>query len=616
MVMTVFYVFTIAVRIVGLTWTRFRKSAWNLFAVFIVGGSFITAILLFCNFGNRAYTQIHKLFLVGTVLLLIPRNNQLDQLFKTAAASLPAIGTLLATWSVLFLVFAIAMTQTFGLTRFSSNETGNINLRSVPKALILLFRMSTGEGWNQIMTDFATVLPPYCTEGAFLDSDCGSTAWARVLFVAWNILSMYIFVNLFVSLIYESFAYVYQRSSGLSIISRDEIRRFKQAWAKFDPNGTGFISKADFPRFLGNLSGALEMSIYSTSEFSVKNFINDCKGKNNYSQEPHSGNYQNLKIDLKKLNEKLSYLPVEEVRQRRIRRNMFCEEVLVSADPDRGIAFTALLMILAQHKVINDNKSLRLEEFLRRRARLQRVEEAVRRNIVVGFFDTLYYTRRFRRNRAARLALEPSSRHAGISQLQMPVPEIIVEDDDEAREAERRGSAINLPGSETKTQPKRPVLAIHIPEVRITEGSIASGSDSAHHEGAALRSRSNSVQRMSRMRSPSPASAQQLSPLRRSTSIDARRSPRERLPNLDGSSGANLSAPCSPLTPEAGRPSAESWTRRSSAEDGSLDVGRERARAVSNVSIGAQDMLQTFDESAWGASIKRSKTLRRANSNE
>lgn len=31
----------------------------------------------------------------------------------------------------------------------------------------------------------------------------------------------------------------------------------------------------------------------------------------------------------------------------------------------------------------------RLEEFLRRRARLQRVEEEVRRRVVVGFFDTM-----------------------------------------------------------------------------------------------------------------------------------------------------------------------------------------------------------------------------------
>jgi hypothetical protein len=139
----------------------------------------------------------------------------------------------------LFLVYAIALTQTFGLTRFGPDETGNINFRTVPKALIFLFTMSMGEGWK------------------YFESDCGSPEWARALFITWNILSMYIFVNLFVSLIYESFSYVYQRSSGLSVISREEIRRFKQAWAEFDPNGTGFISKEQFPRLLG-----VSLSIY------------------------------------------------------------------------------------------------------------------------------------------------------------------------------------------------------------------------------------------------------------------------------------------------------------------------------------------------------------------
>lgn len=102
------------------------------------------------------------------------------------------------------------------------------------------------------MEDFADMEPPYCvSEDNFFESDCGSAAWARALFISWNIISMYIFVSLFVSLIFESFSYVYQRSTGLYTVSREEIRRYKQAWATFDPNGTGFISKEAFPRLLG-----------------------------------------------------------------------------------------------------------------------------------------------------------------------------------------------------------------------------------------------------------------------------------------------------------------------------------------------------------------------------
>ncbi|KAJ9630744.1 calcium channel protein [Taxawa tesnikishii (nom. ined.)] len=158
--LTFFYVANIAVRIIGLSWARFRRNAWDIYSLLSISGTFATTALLLSSFKERDYVQLHKLFLVSVVLLLIPRNNHLDQLFKTAAASLTSIANLLATWFVLFLVFAIALTQTFGLTRFNSNESGNVNFRTVPKALILLFRTSVGEGWNQIMEDFATVVTP------------------------------------------------------------------------------------------------------------------------------------------------------------------------------------------------------------------------------------------------------------------------------------------------------------------------------------------------------------------------------------------------------------------------------------------------------------------------
>lgn len=256
-ILTLFYIADITIRIIGLGWPRFRRSSWDLYSLLAVPGTFITLILAFIfreiNSMN-AVLQLNKLFIVSITLLIIPRNNQLDQLFKTAAASLTSIVNLLATWFVLFLVFAIAMTQTFGLTKFGDNENNNINFRDVPNALILLFRTSAGEGWNQIMEDFATMQRPYCTlNDEFLKSDCGSEGWARGLFIAWNVISMYLFVSLFVSLIFESFSYVYQRSSGLGLytIDRDEIRRFKEAWANFDPRGTGFITKEQFPRLLG-----------------------------------------------------------------------------------------------------------------------------------------------------------------------------------------------------------------------------------------------------------------------------------------------------------------------------------------------------------------------------
>lgn len=361
-VFTLIYMANVGIRIIGLGWPRFRKSSWDMYALVAVFGAFATTILFLAQPKVDTYIQLHKFFLVSIVFLLIPRNDALDQLFKTAAASLTTIGNLLATWLVIFLVFAIALTQTFSLTRFGEGEDTNVNFRTVPNALILLFRMSVGEGWNQVMEDYAGIEPPLCVENEeFYLSDCGSSSWARVLFIMWNIISMYIFVNLFVSLIYESFSYVYQRSSGLAAVDRDEIRRFKEAWRSVDPRGTGYISKETFPRLLSELSGVFEMRIY-TYENSVRQILEDVS----HEVQPPSRHASiatsaalNTEIDIKSLNRRLNEIDVLTVRERRRRYNLFYEEVMVSADPDKGISFTTVLMILAHYNIINDSKSLR-----------------------------------------------------------------------------------------------------------------------------------------------------------------------------------------------------------------------------------------------------------------
>ncbi|KAI9677265.1 MAG: calcium channel protein [Trizodia sp. TS-e1964] len=560
---TLIYIANIIVRIIGLSWTRFRKSSWDLYSLIAVSGSFATAIMLFSRYDDRTIIAVRKLFLVSIALLLIPRNNQLDQLFKTAAASLTAIGNLLASWVVLFLVYAIALTQTLGLTKFGPHESGNLNFRSVPKALILLFRMSCGEGWNQIMEDFASMTPPVCVSNSdFFKSDCGSAIGARLLFIAWNITSMYIFVSLFVSLIFESFSYVYQRSSGLSVVSREEIRRFKQAWATFDPEGTGFISKEAFPRLLGELSGVFEMRIYD-GEFTVARILDDCRldpsaGKR--SSEAGSGVVDG--IDLAALRTRLSRIPVHEIRRRRARHTVFYEEVLVSADPERGISFTSVLMILAHYNVISDNKSLRLEEFLRRRARLQRVEEAVRRNVVVGFFNTLYWSRRFRRaveaNRSARMTTIPT----------FTVPEIFVDDDDEVRAANTDNRALS-PMSFTEFSSRTP----------------ATGSEArSENSGAALRSRNR------REVPPYIAIDGDI------TDMSPRHSP--------GHSPRH--SPQHPAWTEAGHGAGYGGSDWPQGLGGSSSGHERQTSAVS-----AQDVLEVLDNSAWGESIRRSFTARR-----
>lgn len=209
------------------------------------------------------------------------------------------------------------------------------------------------------------------------------------------------------------------------------------------------------------------MRIYD-GEFTVGRILDQCRPRVRDSVVSfHPGDGPNRdEIDIPKLARIIDRIPVQEIRARRQRLNTFYEEVLVSADPERGISFSVCLMILAHYKVIVDSKSLRLEEFLRRRARLQRVEEAVRRNTVIGFFDTLYWARRFRRHveqrKSARMTAVP----------EFSIPEIFV--DGQEHHDDRQGDVADVPtvpntpiaspdvggGGQLQSSPGRPSLQI------------------------------------------------------------------------------------------------------------------------------------------------------------
>jgi len=142
--LSLIYIVNIGIRMVGLGTYHFFRSPWDVYDLIVVTGTFGTTVALLAQVSNNVFLQFQKLFLVSIAFNLIPKNDALDQLFKTAASSLPTIVSLLSIWLVLFVVYAIAFTQIFGLTRIGPNGSGTINFRTIPNALVLLFRMSVG----------------------------------------------------------------------------------------------------------------------------------------------------------------------------------------------------------------------------------------------------------------------------------------------------------------------------------------------------------------------------------------------------------------------------------------------------------------------------------------
>ncbi|KAG0249803.1 calcium channel protein [Mortierella polycephala] len=265
------YIMEIVFKIGGLGWNVYRKNWWNIYNGTVSICAFLITIMRVCGSSWQPLIQTQKLFLTAILFRLVPRSDSLNQLFMTMAASIGSISSLLGVWLVVFAVYGIMFVEIFGLTAYGPNGSDHVNFRNIGTSLLVMARMSTGEGWNDLMHDFAMEKPDCVNQpNNYLFSDCGSTAWAYALFISFNIISMYIFTNMFIVVVMHNFSYVYQIAPGFSLITREEIRGFKRAWAMIDKDHTGYIQKKDLARFLSSLRGVFDVRVYNEEHSLIK----------------------------------------------------------------------------------------------------------------------------------------------------------------------------------------------------------------------------------------------------------------------------------------------------------------------------------------------------------
>ncbi|CDK24678.1 unnamed protein product [Kuraishia capsulata CBS 1993] len=351
----------------------FITNKWNAFSLCVILGAFLMSCASYFVGRNTSFANINKLFLVAMLFFLIPRSDRLSQLLKFASASLPALASLLYTWLVLFLAYAIALNQIFGLSKIGPNGSGNLNCRTVTKCLIMLFKTSFGEGWNYIMDDF-TLESPFCTLGSSIFySDCGNKTFAIILFGSWNIISQYIMLNILISLVVNSFSYVYHSSGPHALITREEIRKFKRAWNKFDPEGHGYISTGDLQPLMRSLDGELSFRVYAPGER-----IKDIKAKWTYQK---SHNPYDLELHHNELAKSFKEIDWQKVRHRKLLYDRFLEESLMSVVSHEGepmISFTKLLLQIGLYSKFDEASCLTLENFLKRHLLHEKIDNNLR----------------------------------------------------------------------------------------------------------------------------------------------------------------------------------------------------------------------------------------------
>eukprot|EP00741_Cyanophora_paradoxa_P015827 tig00020904_g15280.t1 len=220
----------------------YAASAWNLLdgAATLAGLLGLAVAALNSNIGPN--------FMRGLRLLRVIRILRLARLFKgvqlifvTVLDCLPALGSI-----GLLLVLVIYIYGIIGVWQFqyvmlegATTARSDINFQRFPRALVSLFRMTTGENWDTLMWDYMRQPESGCTPGVPYE-DCGTFVAAPVFFVSFFFLTYFLGNNLFVAVVRDSFERIAARDEYL--IREAELQRFAAAWERLDPRATGFIS--------------------------------------------------------------------------------------------------------------------------------------------------------------------------------------------------------------------------------------------------------------------------------------------------------------------------------------------------------------------------------------
>lgn len=113
------------------------------------------------------------------------------------------------------MVYAAVPNPYEGINRHASFE-------NIFNAMLLMFRVATGEEWEQVYHDCRRCSP-----------------WATVFFFSFVVLISYLLLNYYLGTVWHHFEHTYSIETGA--VSYDDLERYRRVWRQMDKRGKGYI---------------------------------------------------------------------------------------------------------------------------------------------------------------------------------------------------------------------------------------------------------------------------------------------------------------------------------------------------------------------------------------
>ncbi|XP_069138424.1 sodium channel protein 1 brain-like isoform X2 [Argopecten irradians] len=265
-VFTTVFTMEAVVKIIGLRLHYFRQP-WNVFDFVVVVlslGGILLDQLLDGLIVSPTLLRVVRVFRIGRVLRLIKAAKGIRKLLFALIISLPALLNIGALLFLVMYIFAIIGMSSFGNVKIESPLDDTVNFQTFGNSFVLLLRLSTSAGWNDILEPLL-IEPPDCdpdyiirSDGSRVEStngDCGTPWLAYFFMVAYIIVIFLIVINMYIAVILENFNQAHEQEEVG--VTEDDFDEFYVVWEKYDPLATQYIKYEQLSTFVADLDPPL-----------------------------------------------------------------------------------------------------------------------------------------------------------------------------------------------------------------------------------------------------------------------------------------------------------------------------------------------------------------------
>ena len=258
LIFTSIFLLECVLKILALGSKGYFSSYSNIFDFCVVILSIIDIILTYV-FGSvllllrrgPQMIRIIRVFRVSKFIRLFKSMQSLRNLIDIIAYSLPSIINVLTLLILIFFIYSI-----IGVNLFSSVNSGRIidsdtNFENFGKAMLILFRCSTGEDWYNIMFD------------------CGKAVnmlLAQVYFLSFITLVVFVMLNLFAMVIIHHYEDFERNNGNFKQIFMREVKKIRSIWNTYAKKSKGVRVHIDELISLVKELGEFSFSLDDTNE--------------------------------------------------------------------------------------------------------------------------------------------------------------------------------------------------------------------------------------------------------------------------------------------------------------------------------------------------------------